>query len=365
MNTIIGLGNCGTQVIKTLTKTASLNNDDIKLYAIDSVTASIDLDCIDKINIIPIVSDEKTGSGRNRERGRAMYEYHEKLGDFKTMYDDCTSAKSPVIVITSAAGGTGSGSTTSLCKYLIDHDIEVIPIIICPNLNDPDAYQLNANDLMIELSEIGIETYSIFRNPKGDADYDPINTEIASLIEIILGKKYDKTDLDSIDESDLDTILHTPGRFIAISASSTDVSLLAKEITRKAFTGYQPGWSIEESNKCTFMTAYSLTSLFAKQDFAKVFEDINKRISNVYDEYRNICVDQTNGDASATMIVAGLPRVDFKTIDTNFLEASGIADGMNKSHRPNFMSKKKASISTKPVSNNNDGGKPINQFNWK
>lgn len=367
-NICIGVGNTGTNIVKAITKSKNLNGDDIKLYAIDSVASAIDLDCIDKINVIPIISDEKDGSGRNRDRGKAMYKYHEDMGNFKSMYNDCENAKSPVIIITSAAGGTGSGSIIPLCSHLVnDMGLHVIPIIICPNLDDPIAYQLNANDLMIELAEIGIETYSIFRNPKGSANYDPINKEVVDLIEIILGKKYDKTPLDSIDDSDLDTILNTPGRFIAISSSSDDVNSLSKEITRKAFTGYQPGWTIDDVNKCTLLTAYSLSSLFAKQDFAKVFADVNERITNVYDEYRNIC-EVTDGTANATMIVAGLPRVEFKMIDTNFLEASGMADGMNRSKRPNFMSRKKAVITSTPKTTSvagADSDSAVNKFNWK
>jgi hypothetical protein len=358
---IICLGGAGCNCAKEIVKRSSLS--DVNVYAVDSVTSHIDLETINKINFISIISDEKNGSGRNRERAQAMYSYHEEGGSFGQMYKDAVDAKAPVVVITSAAGGTGSGSVVPLCEALISRGVQVIPIIICPNMADPIAYHLNTNDLMIELREVGIETYSIFRNSRGDADYTPVNNEVVDLIEIIFGKKYGTTNLDSIDDSDLDVVLNTPGRFIAVSASANDVNTLKKELTRKVLSGSQPAWTEEESENHTFMTAYSLTSMFAESDFKTVFSEINSRIKNVYDEYRNICVEDNNGSANATLIVAGLPRAEVKIIDTDFKEANSIAEGLNKSKRPKFMNRKKAVV-TEETAEHSVEGSAIKKFNW-
>ena len=355
-NTIIGIGNCGSQIVKAAAMSSKLT--DTKFYSIDSQTSSIDMGAVD-VTYIPIISDEKTGSGRNRERGNAMYCFHESQGEFEEMYKDCQNSKSPVVVITSAAGGTGSGAVVPLCKSLMSREVQVIPIIICPNLNDPDAYQLNTADLMLELQEAGIETYCIFRNIRGDADYTPVNNDVVNAIEIIFGKRYDHTDLDSIDDSDLDVILDTPGRFVAITAEASDIESLKKELTRKIRTGYQPSWTDDEANKCTFMVAYSLTSLFAKQDFREVFSEVNNRIVHMYDEYRNICQIDNDGKCTATLIVAGLPRAEMKLISSNFNEASAIGDGIEKSKRPKFMQRKKAVVT--PPSD----GSAMSAFKWK
>lgn len=358
-NMIIGLGNTGFNIVKSI-KNHSVFKDNTRIYAIDSVIDSrINLDTIGDIEYIPIVSDDKNGSGRDRARGCAMYKYHEDNGEFDKMYQQAVDSKSPVIVISSSAGGTGSGSIVPCCEALLERDVHVIPIIICPNKSDPDAYHLNTNDLLIELDEIGIETYSIFQNSKGDADYTPINEEVADMIEIIFGKKYPTTTLDSIDDSDLDVVLNTPGRFIAVNARANDIQSLKKEITRRVLSGYQPSWSDDESEKSTFMTAYSLTSMFARQDFKSVFEEINTRIKHVYDEYRNIC--DADGVNEATIIVAGLPRPDVKIIDAEYNTASGISAGMNRSKRPSFTNRKKASI----VDTKTNNGEAIKKFQWK
>lgn len=361
-NLIIGIGNAGTNIVKCCAQSAKLA--DVKMYAIDSQTSSIDATLMDQITFIPIISDEKNGSGRSRARGAAMFQYHEELGNFKEMYQAAKDAKSPVFVITSAAGGTGSGASVPLCKSLMELGVQVIPIIVCPNMKDPDAYHLNMNDLLLEMQEAGIITYSIFRNSRGDADYTVVNNDVVELIEIVFGKRYDTTELDSIDDSDIDTVMQTPGRFIAIGCEAHDVESLKKEITRKLRTGFQPSWTDEEAASCTFMTAYSLTSLFAKQDFKEVFSEVNSRIQNVFDEYRNICQDDNDGKCTATLLIAGLPRPEIKQIDSEFYEASSIGAGIKKSARPSFMNKKKATVS-KPDTSKDGTKDAIAKFKWQ
>jgi len=355
-NMIIGVGNTGTQIVK-LAATSKLL-EDVKMYAIDSVAASVDIDMINRITVIPIISDSKNGSGRSRERGAAMYEFHEDNGEFVDMYDDAVNSKAPVLVITSAAGGTGSGSVVPLCKSLIAENVQVIPIIICPNEADPEAFHLNTNDLFIELDEIGITTYAVFQNTRRYSDYALINQDVVNMIEIVFGRRYDETELDTIDDSDLDVILNTPGRFIAVSAEAKDAQTLSKELARKVFSGYQPAWTDEEASNNTLLLACGLKSIFAKDDFDAVFEEIDKRLDagNMYDKYKNIVNDNNDGKSSATLIVAGLPRAAVKVISSEYKEAESLGSGLNKSKRPSFMNRKKKTIT-------DDNGKP--KFNWQ
>ena len=84
-NLVIGLGGCGTNVVKELTKSPVFNND-IELYIIDSITRNIDMDSINNVKHLCILADDTPGSGRNRDRGRAMYEFHEENGAFDNLY---------------------------------------------------------------------------------------------------------------------------------------------------------------------------------------------------------------------------------------------------------------------------------------
>ena len=360
-NMVVGLGNTGTNVVKMAALSSKLDN--ITYYAIDSVMTNMDLDSINDVTFIPIISDEKSGSGRDRERGKAMYTFHEENHAFDEMYKAASECKTPVIVITSAAGGTGSGSTVPFCDALIKRGIDVIPIIICPNKKDPAAFHLNTNDLFVDLSEIGIKTYAIFENRKGDADYTPINTEVVEMIELLFGKRYDATDLDSIDDSDLDKLLEMPGRIMAVQAEASSLQVLQKEITRKLFVGSQPMWKADEVNDNTLVTAFGLKSMFADVDFKNVFGEIDRRIDpeKVFDNYRNIVKDDNDGLMSASVIIAGLPRSEIKEIKGDYKETAGLGEGVKRGVRPTFMKQKRASVETVK---GGDGTSAIKKFKW-
>lgn len=354
---IIGIGNCGSQIVKACMSSPRLA--DAALYSIDSVTSSVDSEFIDRVKVIPIISDGNNGSGRDRERGAEMYEIHEDKDEFAEMYTAAMNAKEPVLVITSSAGGTGSGATVPLCRALVARGVTVIPIIITPDLSEPDAYHLNTNDLFSELSRIknsdrepGVPSYTIFQNPKGTMNYDPINKDVVNLIEIILGTRNDYTTRDSIDDSDLNTILRTPGRFIATSATAPNAEALRKLITSRVFSSYQPSWTESEIESLTIMTGYSLKSMFADADYNAVFEDIRRRIPNRFDEYKNV-VNSDSSECEATVIIAGLPRPPIKMINTDYNMANDLGEGIVKSSRPSFLKKKKSiesKIDTKETS---------------
>ena len=359
-NEIIGLGNCGTQIIKEL---ASSNIANMKLFAIDSVLNHVEMNDMLNFDYKCIVSDESQGSGRDRSRGAAMFELHDENGEFDNIYEAASNAKSPVIVVTSAAGGTGSGSVVPLCKRLLEQEVSVIPVIIYPNDQDPMAYHLNANDLLIELGELGILTYSIFVNPANTTDYTNINQEVVDLIHIILGRKYLPTKLDSIDDSDLNQIMSVPGRFIAFSVKAPDVPHMKKELARKLCSGYQPNWTEKDASEYTFMEAFSLNSMFASTEYEEVFADIKSRIKKTFDEYKNV-VDTTDGSImEATVIVAGLPRHQVKEITSTFDEVKGISDGMKRSTRPNFMGRKKPKPFVKRPANTS-ATDLVDKVNW-
>lgn len=360
MSVIIGLGNAGTQIVRLASQSKLLEHEEF--YSIDSVVSSVNMGNVGMVKSIPIISDEKSGSGRNRDRGRAMFEFHKKQDKFASMLEACKNSKDFVIAISSSSGGTGSGAIVGLCDYLIKNNVPVIPIIIFPAQSDPSAYHLNTNDLIYELGEIttaggepGIVPYSIFVNPPS-TDYTNINRAVVRSIETILGYHYDPTDMDSIDDSDLATLFQVPGRFISVYCEAHDAETLRREITKAILSGYQPGWSLESVEANTFFAALSISSAFPSSDFNEVFADIIPRLGKNYDTYKNIAVVDNN-ICYATAIIAGLPTVKTKDVADDFSTVGGISEGLKKSQRPSFMSKKKAVIE-KDTSSGND------VFNW-
>lgn len=335
---VIGLGNTGSQIVKLAATSDKLT--DTKFYAIDSVASSIDMKSLKNVTPIPIISDENTGSGRVRERGAEMMRMHLNSIEITNMIRECNDAALPVVVISSSAGGTGSGAIVPLCRQLLKDvpDITLIPIIIVPAMDDPIAYHMNTSDLFTELGELGLTSYSVFRNKSRTSNYTEINQEVVTAIEIMQGKWYESTNVDSIDDSDRKNVFSTPGRLVIVQAEATNTNGLVRSVSEKVLNGNQP-WV--DPGKNFGILAFSLKSTFAKDDIDKVFDAVRVRCMGRLDEYKDIVEEHTD-TMVATCIVSGLPNV--KTPDINideFHEASGIADGMKKSSRPSFLNRNK------------------------
>lgn len=333
---IIGLGNTGSVIVREVAKK---NLNDVMLFAIDSQTRHVSLDDVASIKYIPIIADDNDGSGRDRERGRDMFLWNSNNGKLDEMYEICKETDT-IFVVTSAAGGTGSGSCPALCKQLRTRNeyCNIIPIIICPNMDDPDAYHLNTTDLMVELGEVGIKTYMIFRNPNS-SDYRKVNAEIVEAIDILLGNKYETTDNDSIDASDLNNILMVDGRLFAISVSGDSVDEVSRKLAKEIVSSYQPIW--DPSDRGYGVAAFSMKSINAGEDSKVVFDDILPKIEHCSDRYKNIVIDDNNGKIDVSLIVAGLQPVDFKTIEVNYTETASISENLKKAERPAFMTNRK------------------------
>ena len=343
---VIGLGNTGSQIVKLAATSSKLG--DTKFYAVDSVTSSMDMKSLQNVTPIPIISDENTGSGRVRERGAEMMRMHLGTPEFTTMIRECNSASLPVIVVSSSAGGTGSGAIVPLCKQLLKDvpDITLIPIIIVPALDDPIAYHMNTTDLFTELGELGITSYSVFRNKSRTSNYTEINQEVVTAIEILQGKWYEGTNVDSIDDSDRKNVFSTPGRLIIVKAEAENTDALTRSISEQVLNGHQP-W-VEPGHNFGIL-AFSLKSTFAKDDIDKVFDTVRTRCIGRLDEYKDIVQEHTP-TMVATCIVSGLPNVPVADINIDeFHEASGISEGMERSKRPSFLNRNKGVSSKQPT----------------
>jgi hypothetical protein len=176
----------------------------------------------------------------------------------------------------------------------------------------------------------------VFRNPP-NSDYANINKAVVRSIETLLGYHYDATDKDSIDDSDLKRLLGVSGRLVSVYCEAPDIAALKKEVTRSVLSGFQPGWSAEDAKDITFVTAFSLTSMFASTDFDEVFSDIREHIGDEFERFLNIKETADTEKCYATVVIAGLPTIKTKDVSGAFNSAGSMADGVKKCNRPAFM----------------------------
>lgn len=337
---VIGLGNTGSVIVRELAKK---NIDNVSLFAIDSQVKHVAIDNVSRVRYIPIIADDNVGSGRDRERGKAMFEYNVEEGKIDELFSICKSVDT-IFIVSSAAGGTGSGSCPALCEELFtrcNDDVKIIPIIVCPNMKDPDAYHYNTNDLMVELKDANVGPYVIFRNPDS-SDYEKVNKEIVDAIDVMLGNKYEHTDNDSIDASDLNTVLSTNGRIVALSVTGDTVDEVRKKLLKEIVSAHQPSWDASQAGYG--VAAFSMKSINAGEDSKLIETDILPKLSHCSDIYKNIVINDNNGKVDVTLIVAGLPPVELKQVETDYTETAGIGENLKKSERPKVMKRKHISF---------------------
>ena len=156
------------------------------------------------------------------------------LGD--TNLQQCIAAKRYCFVITSAAGGTGSGAAPVLMEIFrqLFPDTNFILVGVLPQLGASLMEQGNAIEFLTELYEVLGEgtTYMIYDNDK-TKDLPPtkalevVNENIVEDLRVLTGVDNFPTPYESIDEADMESIITTSGRLVVtrVTAGLTEKSM--------------------------------------------------------------------------------------------------------------------------------------------
>ena len=224
---LVGLGNAGGQVA---------NRCEIKYPEIfDCVyinSSEADLAMVKTEDGLKFKIGDKAeieGSGKNRAK---MKEYlcndiSNILGD--TKLQKLISNKKYCFVISSTAGGTGSGAAPVMMELLREMfpDTNFILVAILPTLGASLMEQGNALEFLTELYDVlgSNTTYMIYDNETA-ADLPPtkalsvVNECIVEDLRVLSGIDNYATPYESIDAADMESIITTPGRLIVVRINS-------------------------------------------------------------------------------------------------------------------------------------------------
>ena len=230
---IIGTGNAGSQVANLAEKKYPELFDCIYIN-----TSEADLSMVNTATNLKFKigdKDEIEGSGKNREKMK-QYLYDAIpviLQD--TALGTCMSTKKYCFIVSSAAGGTGSGSAPVLMELMSQMfpDTKFILVGILPQISASLMEQGNAIEFLQELYEIlpPSTTYMLYDN-ESTSDLPPtealeiVNENIVEDFKVLTGVDNYSTPYESIDEADLENIISTPGRLL--------VTRVTKGLTEKA-----------------------------------------------------------------------------------------------------------------------------------
>lgn len=224
---LVGVGNCGGQVAALAERKYSDLFDAVYINSSEADLAMIKSNNNLKFKIGN--RDEIEGSGKNRAKMKEylLADINKILGD--TTFQEYIATKKYCYIITSAAGGTGSGAAPVLTEVLrqMFPDTNFILIGVLPNMNASLMEQGNALEFLTELYDVlgDSTTYMIYDN-ETSAGLPPttalstVNEAIVEDLRVLSGVDNYPTPYESIDEADLESIISTPGRLLVTRISS-------------------------------------------------------------------------------------------------------------------------------------------------
>ena len=206
--TIIGLGAAGSKACIDLMNTYPEFSN--KIILVNTTMKDIPMEYRDRA--VELISNYK-GSGKERAKANKIMYENLKAGAFDYPFDEDDAM---AIIVTSSEGGTGSGSSTVLAKYISAVYKIPVHIYVFTGFEDDGRSLKNTVDLFSELTdEYTIHTISNAKFLK-EVNGNRIKAEkLANMkfvddVYVMLGGYINDSD-QNIDESDLLKLTNTPG----------------------------------------------------------------------------------------------------------------------------------------------------------
>lgn len=231
---IVGIGNCGSQVAYLAERKYSSLFDSVYINTSESDLSMVSPN--ENTLKFKIGNQKKVeGSGKNRTKMKEylMADIGNILGDEKLQ--QCISRKKYVFIVTSAAGGTGSGAGPVMLELMrqMFPDQHFVLVGVLPQIGASLMEQGNTLEFLNELYDVLGEntTYMIYDNettadkPSTKA-LEIVNENIVEDLRVLSCVDNYPTPYESIDEADMEQIITTPGRLLVVR--------LNKNLTEKA-----------------------------------------------------------------------------------------------------------------------------------
>lgn len=173
------------------------------------------------------------GIGAAKDRKAVIKLMSESIDEVVTKINNLVTGDI-VFVVFSTGGGTGSGSSSFICKYLSQIGKIVIPVAILPNDKESAKSAENSYNCLAELSQIdGIGGTFLLDNSKVE-DKFVINNKFVADIDALLSINH-SSQYGNIDEAEIRTILSCPG--ISVISRCSKARSFVPEIIQGWYNG--------------------------------------------------------------------------------------------------------------------------------
>lgn len=151
----------------------------------------------------------ENGIGAAKDRKSVIRLMSESIDDVVNKIDNLVTGDIAVVVF-SGAGGTGSGSSGFICRYLVGQGKIVVPVVVLPSDDESAKSHANTYDCLAELSSIdGIGGTFLLDNENAEDKFS-INNKFVADIDALLTVNH-SSQYGNMDESEIRTLLSCPG----------------------------------------------------------------------------------------------------------------------------------------------------------
>lgn len=220
---VIGCGNGGCNMASEIYKAVP------DTYAIVYNTSARALDGLSAD--LRVVAEGEDGSGKNREYSQNSFRqgsYKQLLAAVKKLADTATDLQY-IMITTTTDGGTGGGVSPMLAKFLADNiNLPVIIMGVYPMWCEDAQAQFNALHWQDEVEKTGLPYIVLDNNDRmmqpaaSDrrdvkmAIHAKVNAQAATIVSILSGKPFGDTNISSVDNRDIYTLVSKVGGRLAI-----------------------------------------------------------------------------------------------------------------------------------------------------
>lgn len=310
-NLLISIGGCGNTLLDTW---LDINDKYDSLFINSNAKEMINLNHTNNNNMITLV-----GGGAGKDREVAKTNFHNDEGKIYEYFFDNVNLYDTYTIITSADGGTGSGTTPEFCKILrgivneselTDVDINIIAVI--PKLNERIMNLENTlsfyNDILKLSNNNIINSYIFINNEKcQDNNMEDFNRKAIDLIDRSL-----EINNSAIDERDIKIINSVKGYKVILELDENiqDINQAISEARHNS------PFIIPSQLYCSHILA-SVTDNFNKEEVVSRFTVSKSHKEEYNDEGNNLIVlggcQKVNGYMNMVKSALESLRKDFES----------------------------------------------------
>lgn len=162
----------------------------------------------------------KNSSGSGKERSRSKNIFAANIDDFNRFFDENFKSIKNVVVVASAAGGTGGGSAPMCARFLKDNypNKNIFLMIVLGSIYEDIKSQENMLSVLEEISKCEVN-YLVFDNDSNNSDErnnDKVDQEVIDAVKFISRQYFVESAVSNIDVVDMQKLYIENKRMIIV-----------------------------------------------------------------------------------------------------------------------------------------------------